>query len=94
MVAAVSLRGLPEGGGLDFQDPACYPTRGRCPGSIGTKEEVSTGWQSGRWGYREVFVGNIGGGSNGLGKTEQEVTQEPSCPGVGAGSEREKPGWE
>lgn len=41
---AVSLGGLPEGGGLHPQDPVWYPAQGRCSGSTGMKEEMSTGW--------------------------------------------------
>ena len=70
MVAAVSLGGLPAGGVLECQAPACYPGPGRHSGSTGTKEEASTGWQSGWWGCGEVSVVNIVGGSDGLRKTE------------------------
>lgn len=69
-MVAVSLRGLPAGGVLERQAPACYPAPGRCSGSTGTKEEASSGWQSGWCGYGEVCVVNFGGGSDGLRKTE------------------------
>ena len=46
--------GLPAGGVLECQAPACYPGPGRHSGSTGTKEEASTGWQSGWWGCVNV----------------------------------------
>ena len=61
--------GLPAGGVLERQAPACYPAPGRSSGSTGTKEETSTVGRVAGGDVGRCLV-NLGGGGDGLRKTQ------------------------